>query len=194
MIYFGGNGDELSNFIEDAKRLKGWSVALVNYRGYGLSQGRPGEDSLFGDAVVIYDYLTTRNDVNAGNVVAMGRSLVTGIAVYLASQRPLKGVILVSPYDSVASVARHRVPLAPVSLILKHPFDSVSRAPSITVPLLALAAVEDRTIYPLHSMQLVESWGGPNTLQMIPGADHNTILTSDKLWENVTAFLKQLNR
>jgi len=112
LIYFGGNDDEMSNLLKDAMRFKGWSVALVNYRGYGLSQGHPGEESLFGDAVVIYDYLTSRKDVDTGNVMVMGRSLGTGVAVYLASQRPLKGVILVSPYDSVNSVARARLPLA----------------------------------------------------------------------------------
>ncbi len=192
LIYFGGNGDEMSKHLKDAMRFKGWSVALVNYRGYGLSQGRPGEESLFRDAVVIHDYLVTRKDVDTGNVIVMGRSLGTGVAVYLASQRPLKGVILVSPYDSVNSVAKSRLPLAPVSLLSKHPFDSLSRAPFITVPLLALAATEDRVIPPRHSRQLVESWGGPHTLQMITGADHNTIFFSPEYWTSITAFLNQL--
>lgn len=192
LIFFGGNGDEMSSFLKDAMRFKGWSVALVNYRGYGLSQGRPSEENLFRDALVIYDYLISRKDVDTVNVMVMGRSLGTGVAVYLASQRPLKGVILVSPYDSVNRVAKAKFPLAPVSLLLKHPFDSIDRAPSIAVPLLALAATGDRVIPPRHSRQLVDSWGGPNTLQMIAGADHNTIFFSPEYWEGITAFLNRI--
>lgn len=192
LIYFGGNGDELSDFLKDMGRIRGWSVALINYRGYGLSQGHPAEDNLYSDALAVYDYFISRNDIDAGSVAVMGRSLGTGVAVYLASQRRVDGVILVSPYDSVASVAEEKMPLAPVSLLLKHPFDSISRAPSISAPLLAIVGTEDRVIPPGHSLRLVNSWGGPHSLQIIEGADHITVLSSEDYWKGVTDFLREL--
>ena len=95
LIYFGGNAEEVSGFLYDAARLDGWSVLLTNYRGYGLSQGSPSESALFRDAVFLYDEFSKRNDVEAENIVAMGRSLGnTGPTTIKASE---KDIIQVEP-------------------------------------------------------------------------------------------------
>ncbi|MDP2167792.1 MAG: alpha/beta fold hydrolase [Thermodesulfovibrionales bacterium] len=189
LIYFGGNAEEASGFMTLTERFKGWSLLLMNYRGYGLSQGRPSEKALFEDAVLIYDLAAKRKDVDPEKIVAMGRSLGSGVAVYLASERPLKGVILVSPYDSIRSVARDIYPFAPVSLMLRHPFDSLSRAPSITAPMLAVAARDDKVIPLEHSVRLAEKWGGRHHLVIINGVDHNSIIFENAYHEAVDAFL-----
>ncbi|NJL58986.1 MAG: hypothetical protein HC887_04355 [Desulfobacteraceae bacterium] len=111
IIYFGGNAEDISEQIFEFEPLKGWAVLLVNYRGYGLSQGSPSQENLFNDALSIYDHISRREDVDASRIVAMGRSLGSGVAVHLASQRPLAGVILVSPYDSIRNVAQKIYPV-----------------------------------------------------------------------------------
>ncbi|MFA5881317.1 MAG: alpha/beta fold hydrolase, partial [Eubacteriales bacterium] len=98
LIYYGGNAEEVSWLIEDMKKLKGWNVVLMNYRGYGQSEGVPGEKKLFSDALEIYDYFAARE--KPGKIAVMGRSLGTGVATYLAANRKVNGVVLVSPYDS----------------------------------------------------------------------------------------------
>ncbi len=192
LIYFGGNNEEASGLVPISRELEGWSFLVMNYRGYGRSEGSPSEKDLFKDALFIYDLFAHRKDIDPGKIVAMGRSLGTGVAVYLASRRPLRGVVLVSPYDSITEVAKERYPYAPVSLLIKHPFDSLSRAPLIKAPLLALVAAEDRTVTPEHSMRLVERWGGPAKVKIFEGADHGSIVSSEGYWESIRGFLEEL--
>lgn len=193
LMYFGGNAEEVSYLLAELDNFEGYSLALMNYRGYGLSRGKPGEKALFGDAIAAYDYFSQRDDVDNENMVVMGRSLGSGVAVYLAQNRPVKGVILVTPYDSITSVAHEQFPYLPVSLLLKHHFDSVSRAPFIKAPLLALVAGQDDIIRPHHAKRLVERWGGPYTLKLLDNAGHNTIDSHSLYWPSIKQFLRNIN-
>jgi pimeloyl-ACP methyl ester carboxylesterase len=192
VIYFGGNAEEVSWLAGVADQFAGWSLLLVNFRGYGESEGKPGEKELFADALVIYDYATRRPDVAPERIVAMGRSLGSGVAVHLAANRPLRGVILVSPYDSVVEVARRHYPFLPVSLLLRHRFDSLAQAPRIEVPLLCLAATQDRIIPVRHSRTLFEAWRGPKTWREVPLADHDSISGEPEYWRSIAEFLRAL--
>ena len=190
LIYFGGNAEEVSWLASSAGRYAGWSLLLMNYRGYGKSEGKPGEAALFADALRIYDYAAGR--AQGGRVAVMGRSLGSGVAVHLATQRPLAGVILVSPYDSIESVAKGIYPFLPISLMLKHRFDSLSRAPGIKAPLLCLVASDDRVIPRPHSERLYAAWGGMKQWREIGPADHDSLAGEHGYWEAIAAFLARL--
>ena len=192
MIYFGGNAEEVSGQVFDAPELAPWSVATFNYRGYGLSEGRPGQAALTADALAIFDQLAGRDDIDAERIVVLGRSLGTGVAVHLAANRPLQAVMLVSPFDSLRSIAQKEYPFVPVSLLLKHPFDSMAVAPKITAPLLVLAGERDRLIPATHSQRLHEAWAGPKQWELIPGAGHNDIHNGERYWPAMRAFLASL--
>ncbi len=192
VIYFGGNAEEASSFVMESKRFRGWGVLSMNYRGYGLSNGTPSEKNLFNDALEIFDRVAKRDDIEETMVVAMGRSLGTGVAVHLASKRPLAGVILVSPYDSMTRVVKGMYPFLPVSLLLRHHFDSLSRAPGIKAPLLALAGTEDTLIKPERTKKLVNAWGGERTLILIDGKDHVTLEFLEIYWYSIREFLGRL--
>jgi len=191
ILYFGGNAEEVSYLIKETPRITGWSLALINYRGYGLSEGTPNEGNLCKDAVEIYDYFSKRPEIDNSKIVAFGRSLGTGVAVYLAQQRPIKGVILATPYDSINSVAQEKVSFIPVWLIFRNRFNSLSRAPSVNIPMLALLASEDKVIPTWHAKRLIEKWAGKNTVITIEGAGHNTITYSELYWESINDFLTQ---
>jgi len=163
VIYFGGNAEEVSWLVDAADHFVGWSLLLVNFRGYGESEGKPGEKELLQDGLVIHDYAKRRPEVNSERIVAMGRSLGSGVAVHLAAHRVLRGVILVSPYDSIVEVAKGHYPFLPVSLMLRHRFDSIARAPQIEAPPLCLVATEDRVMTDAHSSVLFEAWRGTKT-------------------------------
>ena len=190
LIYFGGNAEEVSWLASSAGLYAGWSLLMFNYRGYGRSEGRPGEAELFADALQIYDYAVSRAE--GSRVAVMGRSLGSGVAVYLAAQRAVAGVILVSPYDSVGSVAQGIYPFLPISLMLKHRFDSLARAPGIKVPLLCLVASADRVIPREHSERLYAAWGGPGQWREIRPADHDSLAGEPDYWESIAAFLHDL--
>ena len=194
LIYFGGNSEDMTGVLEDLffelTRLRPCALLLVNYRGYGQSQGQPGEKQFFQDAVFLYDHFASRNEIDQTGVIAMGRSLGTGVAVHLASQRTLKGIILVSPYDSITNVAQEIYPYIPVALFIRHPFDSASLASSIKTPLLALTAASDSTISSERSLALLAKWGGPRNHVSIPQADHNDLNFSKLYWDSISNFLR----
>lgn len=189
LIYFGGNAEEVSHMIDQAKKIEPWSILLMNYRGYGASEGSPSEQSLFHDAHIIYDTMVSRPDVLEDQIAVMGRSLGSGVAVYLADTRPIQSVILISPFDSITRIAKGTYPFVPVQLFLKHPFDSISKVPNIEVPLLSLIASEDRIIPPESSMNLIDQWAGTTSTFLIEGKGHNNIHMTPVYWEEIRNFL-----
>ena len=189
VIYFGGNAEEVSGQMFDAQLLAPWSMAAFNYRGYGRSEGRPSEDALVADAIAIYDRITKRGDVDPSRIVVLGRSLGSGVAVQLAASRPVRAVMLVSPFDSLRSIARKQYPIVPVSLLLKHPFDSLALAPDIEAPLLVIAGERDDLIPPRFSQRLHDAWAGPTRWTVIPDADHNDVHTRPGYWTAIREFL-----
>jgi hypothetical protein len=191
VLYYGGNAEELSWQMTEPWPAD-WAVALVNYRGYGESDGRPSEAALFGDALAVFDALVRRPDVDARRVVLVGRSLGSGVATHVAAERPVAGVVLISPYDSMAAVGQRHYPWLPVGLLLKHPFDAASRAPGIRVPLLAIAGGRDGIIPPAHSRKLFEAWGGPKRFVELGEASHNDLSGAPQFWPAIDGFLREL--
>jgi uncharacterized protein len=187
VAYFGGNGEEVSWMLGEAWRLAGHGLLAINYRGYGASGGSPLEQSLYDDAVALYDWLGARPDVDASRIVAWGRSLGSGVATWLALERPVSAVILTSPYDSIEALAR--VHYAPIAFLLGQRFDSLARAPRIAAPLLAIVAERDTIVPPAHSERLVEAWGGPTRVLRLPTASHNDVQAFAEHWREVERFL-----
>ena len=192
VIYFGGNAEEVSGQLHDVEKFGSWSLAALNYRGYGLSEGRPGEAALCADARAIYDRLTQLEGIDPDRIVVFGRSLGSGVAVQLAASRPVLAAVLVSPFDSLRSVAQRQYPLVPVSLLPGHPFDSLARAPEIRAPVLVLAGEEDRLVPPRLSRLLHDAWAGHGGWMGIPGAGHNDLHARPGYWEAIREFLDSL--
>ena len=192
VIYFGGNAEETSWLVGEARRFGGWSVMSVNYRGYGRSEGHPGEEALFGDALQIYDAAAARPDVDPDRIVAMGRSLGSAVAVHLAAQRRIAGVLLVTPFDSLVEVGAEHYPFLPVRWLLKHRFDSLLLAPSIKSPVLILAAERDAVVPPLHARRLYDAWGGAREWIEFRGVGHNDVDAASGYWPAIRSFLDRL--
>lgn len=192
LIYFGGNAEESTGFLTYRDYFSAWGILAVDYRGYGLSGGKPGEKQLFADARFLYDHFANQPEVDQNHIVAMGRSLGSGVAVYLASQRKLVRVILISPYDSITAVAQEFYPYVPVPWLLKHPFDSLALAPQINTPVLGLIAENDELISPERSKTLLSVWKGPSHWVLIPDRNHVDITEGKYYWESIQEFLAQL--
>jgi hypothetical protein len=187
VMYFGGNAEEVSWMLEDAaRRAPETSWLLVDYRGYGSSGGSPSETALVADALRWYDKMK----VEADHIYAFGRSLGSGVAVQLAAQRPLAGLVLVTPFDSMVEVGKRHYPFLPVSWMLKHRFDSVALAPKITAPLLCIVATKDDIIPEVHAQRLYDAWGGPKRWVALGGAGHNSTDGAADYWTSIIAFLK----
>ena len=188
VIYFGGNAEEVSWMLEFAQIFAGWDLALINYRGYGSSAGKPSEKALLRDALAIYDHFVRRSGIDSTRVVVVGRSLGSGVATYLASQRPVRGVLLIAPFDSITEVAQNFYPFLPVRLMLGKLYDSAALAPSITAPLRMIVASRDEIIPARHSRRLFDLWGGPKEMVAIAGAGHNDLQQHREYWQAIRDF------
>lgn len=194
VLYYGGNAEEASHMLEaigDTVQgdTPGIAWLLVNYRGYGASEGSPSQVSLVADALAQYDYATSLPNIDAQRIFVFGRSLGSGVAVQLAAHRPVRGVILVSPYDSLAAVAKRYYWYLPVDWMLKHRFDSIGAAPQMMQPLLCFIAERDDVIPPEHAERLFAAWAGPKRRVLLGGAEHNTTDGVQGFWPAVREFL-----
>ncbi|HSH06099.1 MAG TPA: alpha/beta hydrolase [Burkholderiales bacterium] len=197
VLYFGGNAEEVSWMLEvigdpRAGATPGVSWLLLDYRGYGASEGAPSEKVLVADARMLFDHARGLGEeaADARPIFAFGRSLGSGVAVALAASRPLSGVMLVAPFDSAVAVAKHYYPYLPVDWMLRHRFESIVHAPRLRVPLLCAIPERDEVIPPIHGERLYAAWGGPKQRLLLPGAMHNDGDGPD-LWKAVRQFLRQ---
>lgn len=191
VLYFGGNAEEVSWMLESVDRAPGVSWLLVDYRGYGLSEGSPGERALVSDAIEWFDYAMKLPGADPKRTFAFGRSLGSGVAVALAAERPLAGLILATPYDSLAAVAKRYYWYLPVDLLLKHRFDSIALAPNMKQPLLCLIAERDEVIPAVHGERLFEAWGGSKRKILLQEASHNSTDAHPMFWSSILEFLAQ---
>jgi uncharacterized protein len=187
LIYFGGNAEDVGlNIDAFSAAFPDYSLYLVNYRGYGGSSGRPTEAALFSDALAVYDRIRGHHP----DISVMGRSLGSGVAVYVASERPVERLVLVTAYDSLVNVARAHYWLLPVGLLMRDRYDAASLVSRVSAPVLAVIAENDEVIPRGRSEALVKAFP-PNQVrvEVIPGVGHNTLdLTPDYLG-SVRAFL-----
>lgn len=194
IVYYGGNAEDVSLNFADLGRFGTQSFLFMNYRGFGESGGKPSEAALLSDALVVLDHILATERIDPGHVVLMGRSLGTGVAVYVAAQRKVGGVILVTPFDSLVNVAKAHYPIFPVRWLLRHRFDSARLAPNITTPALFLTASDDAVVPVRFAKGLEKQWGGPVTSVSVAGAGHNDIESSPIYWEAVNRFLADLQQ
>ncbi len=101
----------------------------------------------------------------------------------------MAGVILATPYDSLAAVAKHHYWYLPVDLLLRHRFDSLAKAPALRQPLLCLIAGRDDIIPPEHAERLYAAWSGEKSKLVLHGAGHNGTDGDPAFWPAIRKFL-----
>jgi fermentation-respiration switch protein FrsA (DUF1100 family) len=189
VIYYGGNAEEVTAWTGSADQYGSRAVLLVNYRGYGKSEGRPSERALVGDALTVFDWASRRADVDASRIALHGRSLGSGVAVQVAAQRPVRALLLTSPYDSIRAVAAAAYPFMPVGWLLRHPFDSARHAPALRQPALFLYGLQDTIIGAAHSERLAGAWGGVAERVPLEGRGHNDLDGDPRYFPALRGFL-----
>ena len=193
VIFFGGSHREVSYLIDYAHRIDGWSVASVNYRGYGLSGGVPTPEGILRDAAFVYDSFSERDDIDPEKIVAMGWSLGANVAAILSAERDVAGVILVAPSDSETHwFQRTQFPYLPLWLMRTQYFDAAGRAPDIESPLLCFVGEKDESNPPDLGRNLFENWKGEKTLINYENEDHQILFHENNSWDEIRKFLDQM--
>lgn len=176
ILWLHGNGGNMSHRvgrIDRSHHMLKANVLIIDYRGYGRSGGRVSEKGTYLDAVAAYDYLLTRNDVDPARIIPFGASLGAAVAVELALQRKVQGLVLEAPFTSIREMARVALPWLPVGGLIMTRYDNLSKIGRLEIPILILHGDRDETIPFSQGRKLFEAARGPKTFYAIPGADHN---------------------
>lgn len=187
LIYFGGNGESVERDVDlFRKAVPGISVYLVPYRGFGANAGTPTEAVLFADALAVDDWVRARH----AQVSVMGRSLGSGVATWVASQRPTDKLVLVTPFDSVLNIARERFPIFPVAPFLKDPYESWRYAGSVKAKVLVVLAADDHVVPRARSEALIVYFPVKPAVVVVPHSGHNNIHNSVVYAQAIADFMR----
>ena len=148
-------------------------VVAFHYRGYRPSTGTPSAEALLADAPLVHDFAVSR--VRPDRTIAVGFSIGTGVAAGLAAKRPVDGLVLVTPFDSMKAVAQGLYPFLPVGALFRHDMDVAGALKGSEVPVAIVAAERDEIIAPRRTEALRPSVGNLVFDRTIRGAGHNDI-------------------
>lgn len=190
LIYFGGNAERVQDNRQDfAAQLPHRTVYLLPYRGYGGNPGTPTQDALVGDALALYDEVRRRHP--QGDVAVMGRSLGSGVASQLAARRPVRKLVLITPFDSLADVAAEHYAWLPVRWLVQDRYDSVAALQGFAGRVLILRAGRDVVVPPGNTERLVHTLRPAAAVVEFPAAGHDDVSAESEYWPAITRFLAQ---
>jgi uncharacterized protein len=198
-LWLHGNAGNISHRLENLALLRehlGVHAFIFDYRGYGQSAGQPSEAGLYEDATAALAYVRGLPDVDPTRIVLFGRSLGAAVAVELAAREAVRGVILESPFASVAAMARVSFPYLPLGPLLRTRFDSLRRIGQVRAPLLVLHSPMDEVVPYAQGEALFAAAPEPKWLHAIGGgAGHNDtyLRGGPPYWDALAAFLARLD-
>lgn len=188
ILGFGGNawnGADMAAYLHDLYPAA--DIVVFHYRGYPPSEGRPSAAALNADAPRIHDFATAR--LRPRRTIAVGFSIGSGVAASLAAARPLDGAILVTPFDSLESVAAGHYPWLPVRLLFRNPLDPARDLAGSRVPVALVAGARDTLIPPARTEALRRAVPNLAFDATIPGAGHNDIYRTEAFRHAMTRAL-----
>jgi uncharacterized protein len=176
LLYFHGNGGSLAIRASRIARFmdEGWGVYMMTYRGYGGSTGSPSEAVNVADARLAYAALM-QEGVPPGSIVAYGESLGSGIAVRIAAELPVAGVVLDAPYTSIVDVAAQAYPFLPVRTFLIDRYETAPTIAGIKAPLLILHGERDGVVPVAMGRELARLAPEPKRLVVFPNGHHSDL-------------------
>lgn len=197
----GGNKSYYNNLARvQALRQLGFSVLVIDYRGFGASHGQfPGELQFYRDSQAAWDYLVKTRKLPAEKIVIYGESLGGAIALNLAVKNPsAKAVIVQSSFTAMAEVIKQQknwLRLFPIDAILSERFDSIGQVRSLQIPILFIHGTADDIVPSYMSEQLYKAAPEPKQILLIPGARHYAIYQpgNNSYLRAIEKFMKKID-
>ncbi len=176
VVYLHGNASHMNAIGHKARTAAdlGFGVLLLGYRGYSGNPGSPTEQGLYADTRAALNWLAAQG-IGPERVILYGESLGTGVAVQIASERPVAAVVLEAPFTSVTDVAARQYPFVPVRPLLKDHFDSRAKIGRVSAPLLVIHGERDGVVPFKLGQRLFEAANQPKRFQAFPQAGHNDL-------------------
>jgi len=193
ILYFHGNTGNMNRWSLVAEELTtyNFNVLVVDYRGFGKSQGRRTEANMIADAQVIYGHAKTLAKEN--RLVVYGRLLGTGLAVKVASENDPWKLVLETPYYHLPEVAFHHFPFIPVKWLLRFKFRSDLYIPKVHCPIAIFHGTRDRIVPYSSGLKLYELIGDDpkHTMVTIPRGKHSNLGSYALFREKMKEFLEK---
>jgi uncharacterized protein len=189
LLWFYGNGENIASIWPILRDFQPPTAALlvVDYPGYGGSQGRATEAAMYAAADAAYGALAARPDVDPQRIYVYGRSLGSAAATYTAASHPVAGLILESPFTSAADMARDSYPILP-RFILRLSLDNLARIKEVHCPVLLFHGTADRLVPTDRGLEVAAAAPGAVEVVLIQGSGHNDTYDvggnhyRDKVW------------
>jgi len=189
LLFFHGNGGNISHRGDSLKIFHhlGLNVLIIDYQGYGDSEGNPGEQAMYDDGRAAFDYLVQQRRFSRENIVVFGRSLGGAVAARITAEKQPGAAILESTFASVPDVASYYFPLISKLIVSRYRFNSLAQVKKIHCPLLVLHSKQDDVIPYLSGVKLYNAANNPRMFVELVG-DHNSgFMQSQPAYEEVLA-------
>ncbi len=185
LVYFGGNAEDVAFTLPElAAVFPDRAIYCLHYRGYSGSTGHPAEAAMRLDARAFFEMVRGRHP----DVMAVGRSLGSSLAIQLAAEEQVSRLVLIAPFESILTIAQRTAPFLPMRLLLCDPWQSWRYAPRVTCPTLILAASHDEIVPMEDTRKLLDAFRpGVATLRVIDGTDHNSVSAPEEFWQALVA-------
>jgi hypothetical protein len=174
LVFFHGNGDSLytASPVADPYIAAGYGFLLVEYRGYNGLPGSPTEAGLYADARASIQGLMARG-VRSEDMILFGHSLGTGVAVQMAEEFHVGGVMLLAPYLSIPKMAQVEYPYIPSEYLVLDRFENDKKIGKLHVPLIIANGANDQVIPPSEGRELYALANKPRQFYSLPDRGHN---------------------
>jgi fermentation-respiration switch protein FrsA (DUF1100 family) len=179
LLWLHGNGGNISSRLAWLRLLRSalpWHVLLVDYQGYGRSEGRPSEQNTYRDARVALTYLQAREAVDPARLVYYGESLGGAVAAHLASEAPPACLVLQSTFTSLLELARLHYPFLPVGTFLRSRYATLETIGQIAAPVFVAHGGQDEIVPVEQARRLYAAASEPKQLYLVEQASHNDFI------------------
>ena len=193
LLFFHGNAGNLSHRLESISIFHdiGLAVFIIDYRGYGRSEGRPTERGTYRDAMAAWNYLVGERRLRPDEIIVFGRSLGGAVAAALAAKVTPAAVILESTFTSIKDLGKHYYPYLPVSWIARIHYPVDEYITSFKCPVLVIHSDRDEVVPARLGQRLFDSAPEPKMFLPVSG-DHNNgfLLSRDVYVKGIQRFLQ----
>jgi len=188
ILYYKGNSESFTSENERYERMvaEGYGFLAFDYRGFPASPGTISEAGILADAIAAYDWAAEQGFP----ILIWGRSLGSGPATYVASQRDAEALLLETPFLSAVSVAAERYPILPVNWVMLDKFRSNEWIANVEEPVMVAHGTADRTIGVSNGERLYALAPNPDELWIVPDADHSDLWDAG-IWDKAKPFFER---
>lgn len=192
LLFFHGNAGNISHRLDSLKIFHdlGLSVFIIDYQGYGQSEGVPSEQGTYRDAQAAWNYLITQRNLKPADIIIFGRSLGAAVAIWLAHKNTPTSLIIESAFTSIIDMGKHIYPYLPVQWLARIHYPNIDRIAAVNCPILVMHSGDDEIIPYTFGQQLFQAASVPKDFFQMSGGHNDGFLTTGNTYiEALNSFI-----